>query len=164
MDRRQETGRREKQAERRQPGKASSRMTLEEQLIRDENEVLHAYPDSEGYWTIGVGRLIDQRKGGGISHEEAMYLLANDISSVRSKLMEQLPWIADLDEARQGVLENMCYNLGIHGLLGFKNTLSLIQNGHYAAAAAAMLDSKWATQVGARAQRLSQQMEKGIWI
>jgi lysozyme len=44
---------------------------IAEQLRRDEGEVLHAYQDKYGYWTIGVGRLIDARKGGGISVEES---------------------------------------------------------------------------------------------
>jgi lysozyme len=37
-------------------------MTLAEMLTRDEGRVRHAYQDHLGFWTIGVGRLIDQRK------------------------------------------------------------------------------------------------------
>ena len=53
---------------------------LERQLRRDEGVVEHAYIDSEGWTTIGVGRLIDKRKGGRLRDDEIEYLLQNDIT------------------------------------------------------------------------------------
>ena len=47
------------------------------------------------------------------------------------------------------------------GLLGFKNTLATIRAGDYQRAASMMLDSKWAGQVGQRAERLSRMMATG---
>jgi lysozyme len=61
------------------------------------------------------------------------------------------------------VLVNMAFNMGINGLLGFKHTLELVRTGNYADAADAMLNSKWAEQVGPRAKRLSEQMRTGEW-
>ena len=55
---------------------------LLEELSRDEGTVLQAYQDSLGYWTIGTGRLIDKRRGGGITKAEADYLLANDVQKI----------------------------------------------------------------------------------
>lgn len=136
---------------------------LTKQLRRDEGEVLHAYQDHLGYWTLGIGRLIDKRKGGGISEEEAAYLLANDIDKYTKELTEKLPWVNNLDEARKGVLVNMTFNLGLSGLLGFKNTLAKIQAGDWEGAAENMLLSKWASQVGDRAKRLAKQMKTGEW-
>lgn len=138
-------------------------MTLAEQLVRDEGEILHAYQDSEGWWTIGVGRLIDKRKGGGITHQESLYLLSNDIAKVELNLPQALPWTALLDDARRGVLLNMAFNLGIGGLLGFHHTLASIQAGDYVLARDHMLVSKWASQVGVRAQRLAKQIVTGEW-
>ena len=129
---------------------------LTDQLIRDEGLVLHAYQDSLGYWTIGAGRLIDARKGGGISEAEARLLLTNDIHRFHAELLEALPWVADAPEGVQEVLTNMAFNLGVGGLLGFRNTLALIKDGKCAEAAAEMLRSRWAGQVGARAKRLSE--------
>ena len=37
-----------------------------------------AYRDTRGYLTIGYGRLIDARRGGGITRQEAEFLLAGD--------------------------------------------------------------------------------------
>ncbi len=88
------------------------RAALTEELRRDEGEVLHAYTDSEGYVTIGVGRLIDKRRGGGISAEESAYLLGNDISRTETDLDARMPWWRDLDPVRQRVILNMAFNLG----------------------------------------------------
>lgn len=134
---------------------------LIDELIRDEGEILHAYTDSLGYITIGVGRLIDKRRGGGISKEESRYLLSNDIKAKSHDLDKRLPWWRDLSPVRQRVLLNMAFNLGIGGLLGFKNTLAAIREGDYERAERSMLASKWAKQVGMRANRLAEMMRKG---
>lgn len=137
---------------------------LTRQLRRDEGVRAHMYYDSEGYATIGVGRLIDPRRGGGLRDHEIDYLLANDIDEVVAALRDRLPWFDALNEARQGVLANMAFNLGINGLLGFRKTMALVERGDYEAASVEMLDSKWARQVGRRAQRLSEQMRTGRWV
>lgn len=64
------------------------RAELTKQLRRDEGEVLSAYQDHLGYWTIGVGRLIDKRKGGGLTSEESDYLLGNDIDKRDKELQK----------------------------------------------------------------------------
>lgn len=138
--------------------------SLAEQLVRDEGVVLHAYPDSLGFLTIGIGRLIDKRKNGGISLDEALYLLQNDIKAKTTALLAALPWASALDEARRGALLNLAFNLGVEGLLGFKNFLSLMEKGQYAEASRELLNSKWATQVGPRANRLSRQIATGEWV
>lgn len=137
---------------------------LARQLRRDEGVVEHAYIDSEGWTTIGVGRLIDKRKGGRLRDDEIEFLLQNDITEKTVELMRRAPWVADLDDARQGVLINMAFNLGVSGLLGFRKTLALIEAGDYAKASVEMLDSKWARQVKGRATRLSEQMRTGEWV
>jgi lysozyme len=136
---------------------------ITEQLKRDEGFKLTAYQDHLGYWTIGVGRLIDIRKGGGITAEEAEYLLANDIQRRTKDLSISLPWFDELDEVRKGVLVNMAFQLGTNGLLNFKKTLESVRRGHYVAAANEMLQSKWADQTPMRAERLAKQMMTGVW-
>jgi lysozyme len=138
-------------------------LELTKQLRRDEDEVLTAYTDSLGYLTIGVGRLIDKRKGGGISEEESSYLLANDIRNKTAAVIKALPWAEHLEPARLGVLVNMAFQLGINGLLGFKTTLALVQGGNYDRAAEGMDDSLWSKQTPARCARLQKQMRTGVW-
>lgn len=129
------------------------------ELIRDEGEVLHAYQDSLGYLTIGVGHLIDPRKGGKISKAASRFMLAEDIDEKMRDLDKALPWWRELSDVRQRVLVNMAFNLGIRGLMGFLNTLKAVKEGRYKDAAKGMLASKWAVQVGDRAKRLADMME-----
>ena len=138
-------------------------MDLKQQLIRDEGSVSHAYKDSLGYWTIGVGRLIDSRKGGGLSPDEIEYLLDNDIKAKTREVLLALPWMPRLSEPRQAVLIGMAFQMGIGGLLKFKRMLGSIEDGQYVEAAEEMVKSRWAMQTPKRAYRMAQQMETGEW-
>lgn len=133
-------------------------MNLKEQLIRDEGNVPHAYEDSLGYLTIGVGFLIDKRKGGRLPDEVCEYWLNYEIREKRKELIKRFPPFTTLSQARQDVLLNMAFNLGVAGLMTFKKTLALVESGDFDEASREMLSSKWADQVGARAARLSAQM------
>jgi lysozyme len=136
-------------------------MTLKEQIARDEGGFRSKpYRDSRGFLTIGYGRCLDTE---GITMAEGEYLLDNDIRSKSAELLTVLSWVADLDEVRRGVLENMAYNLGVQGLLGFHKMLAAMQKGDWATAAIEALNSEWAQQVGSRAYRLSRQIETGVW-
>lgn len=134
---------------------------MKEELIRDEGIVLHAYDDSLGYTTIGVGRMIDHRLGGGITTDEAMYLLENDIGRVVIDLRKALPKYETLSENRQRALVNMAFNLGIGRLMGFKKLIDAINIGNWERAYIEALDSKWAAQVGNRAVRIAGMLRKG---
>jgi lysozyme len=133
------------------------------QLRGDEGVIPHAYPDHLGYLTIGVGRLIDKRKGGGLRPDEISYLLNNDIDDRIEQLTRRIPWFQNLDDARRGVLLNMSFQMGVDGLLGFANTLELVRQGKYENAAHAMGQSLWAKQTPERAKRMAEQMRTGLW-
>lgn len=133
---------------------------LRQQLRRDEGLRLKPYTDTVGKLTIGVGRNLTDR---GISDDEALQLLDNDIAICIGELRSNFPWFDRLDEPRQGVLVNMCFNLGIVKLSKFGTTLGLIRTGDYEQASVTMLQSRWAQQVGNRALRLSEQMRVGAW-
>jgi len=131
-----------------------------ELIKRHEGLRLKPYRCSAGKLSIGFGRNLDDV---GISVIEADSLLENDVYNVRQGLEGRLPWFDGLDDVRQAVLVDMAYNLGIVGLMGFRRTLEHVQAGRWSDAAREMLDSKWATQVGARANRLATMMETGRW-
>ena len=133
-------------------------------LRAEEGEVLSAYKDHLGYLTIGVGRLIDSKKGGGITAEESAYLLNNDIQKRLTQLDQKLPWFKSLDDARRGVLLSMSFQMGVDGLLGFKNTLEMIRTGRYVDASKGMLNTLWAKQTPERAKRHAEQMRTGQWV
>jgi lysozyme len=134
-------------------------MNLQEQLRRDEGLRLKAYTDSTGHLTIGYGHNLEN----GIPEVVADALLAFDITQASADVFAHLPWSMQLDEARRGVLCNMAFNLGIGGLLKFVKMLKHAEAHNWSAAAKEMRDSKWATQVGPRAERLAIQMETGTW-
>lgn len=138
-------------------------MNLADQLQREEGRKRHAYQDHLGFWTIGVGRLIDARKGGGLRESEIDLLLANDIDEKAAQVRAALPWTDGLDEARRAVLIGMAFQMGTDGLLKFKNTLAFVKAKDYACAARGMLNSLWAQQTPARALRMAKQMETGTW-
>lgn len=132
--------------------------TLEQQLIRHEGLRLKPYRCPAGKLTIGVGRNLDDV---GITEQEAIMLLRNDINRCQYDLFNQLPWVSELPLGVQDALVNMCFNLGTHGLMGFKRFLATLEAGHYQEAAAEMLRSNWAKQVGNRAVELSEIIKKG---
>lgn len=136
---------------------------LRSQLIKQEGVRLEAYKDSEGYWTIGIGRLIDTRKGGKISMREALDMLDNDIYEKMKDVDNAFPWSAGLNQARYDVLVNMSFNMGTAGLKTFRKMLAAAQAGAFNTAADEMLDSKWARQVGMRSAVLSDQMRNGTY-
>ena len=132
---------------------------LRQQLIAHEGIVLKPYRCTAGYLTVGVGRNLEQR---GISPTEANYLLDNDIAHFE-KLVKSHIDVSQCNPARTAVLINMAFNLGINGLLTFKNAIAAVEAQNYTLAADQMLDSKWATQVGYRAISLAKQMDSGVW-
>ena len=132
---------------------------IKAQLVRHEGLRLKPYLCTAGKLTIGIGRNLEDR---GISQKEAYAMLEQDIVDCEQRLIDEIPQIyTKLDEVRQSVLLNMCFNLGIKGLLEFKNTLAFIDAGDWERAANGMLASKWAKQVGMRAIELSELMRKG---
>ncbi len=134
---------------------------LAAELLRDEGLVKHAYQDSLGWWTIGIGRLIDRRKGGGISEEEALYLKRNDIAAKKADLDKRLPWWRSVSPVRQRALQNLTFNMGIGWADKFKNTVVAMERGDWEVAARGIETSAYAKQVGDRAKRIAAQLRNG---
>lgn len=135
-------------------------MNLKDQLVRHEGLRAFPYRDAVEKLTIGVGRNLDDV---GISRDEALYLLDNDISKARQNVLNAFPWASDIDGVRQDVLVNMCFNMGLGRLRGFMKMLDALRINDWQRAAREMLDSHWAQQVGDRAKELAQQMITGAY-
>ena len=131
---------------------------LEALLMRHEGLRLKPYRDTVGKLTIGVGRNLSDV---GITRDEALALLRTDIARAEAALDAALPWRAALDPVRGRVLVDMAFNLGVPGLLGFGDVLAAVRAGAWTEAADAMLRSRWARQVGRRAQELAVMMHTG---
>lgn len=136
-------------------------MNILDQLKRDEGFRQFPYKDTVGILTVGYGRNLEAT---GINKEEAAFLLQRDVDRVTASLRSALPVFDSLSDARKGVLVNMAFNLGLLGLLRFRQMISCLNKGDYSGAAREMLDSDWAKQVGARADRLAKQMVEDSWV
>ena len=133
---------------------------LIEQLKRHEGIRTHAYQCTANMTTVGVGRNIDEDGGLGLSIDEIEFLLENDIRRCKQELIT-LPWFPEIDSVRQDALINMCFNLGMTRLLGFKNALTAMSVGDYDLAADEFMDSRWAKQVGSRADEVCEMIRSG---
>lgn len=131
---------------------------LQDELAFDEGRKTRPYVDTKNKISIGIGRNLTDV---GLSASEINFLFKNDVTRVVADLDTHLSWWGFLDDTRQRVLANMCFNLGITRLLGFHNFLEAAQVGKWEEAAEEMLKSEWARQVGPRAVRLSTMMRTG---
>ena len=125
-----------------------------------------AYKCTNGFWTIGVGhRLTDKELGmyeERISNSEVDNLLETDITEA-TEAAKKYPWFDKLNEARQGVVISMIFQLGKFGFDKFQNTIKLLAKHQYDAASVQMLMSLWAKQTPGRAKRHAEQMKTGEW-
>ena len=128
---------------------------LEKLLIKHEGYQNKAYEDTVGTVSIGVGRNLDDV---GLSDDEIMYLLHNDIVRCDLELIACFPWYSDLSRVRQEVMLMLCFNLGLTRLRKFVKALGWMEKQEYALAAEEFLLSKWANQVGSRAIELTEML------
>jgi len=128
---------------------------IKEQLKRHEGCVLHAYEDHLGYTTIGYGRLIDERRGGGISQAEAEALLSNDIARVIGLIESEIDYLHTLPERVQHALINMGFQLGVTGLMAFAKMFAALKANDWELAAEEALNSRWAEQTPRRAHEIA---------
>jgi len=134
---------------------------LAHQLVsEEEGRIAHVYKDSEGFWTIGVGCLVDARKGGALCDEAIDAQLEHDMALARQRAAA-LAGFGQCNDVRQAVLVSMCFQLG--DLADWPNFRSALARGDYEAVAAHGLDSLWAKQTPGRAQRQMSMFRTGVW-
>lgn len=131
---------------------------LLDELKRDEGVRLKPYRCTAGKLSIGVGRNLDDV---GITESEAEYMLRTDVARSMSDLDRFFPWWRRMSEPRQRALCNMAFNMGIGTLAKFRKMLAALERGDYEDAAREALSSAWATQVGARSQRIAAMIREG---
>jgi len=130
-----------------------NRERLTADLMRDEDLRLKPYRDTAGKLTIGIGRNLDDV---GLRHGEALIMLANDIADASAECAAAFAFWPDLNEPQQRGLCNMAFNLGMPRLRGFRKMLAALEAQDYETAADEALDSRWARQVGDRAERIAE--------
>ena len=149
---------------------------IQNRLLFHEGCVDHVYKCPSGFNTIGIGRNLDtnpltekEKEVVGditkeISIDGAIYLLKNDVKRCEKELKKNISFWYSLDDERQYALLDMCFNMGIKRLLGFKKMLNAMLIGDYRGAAKECLWSKYARDVGKRAERIARLIETGVWV
>lgn len=135
-------------------------------LRREEGTKLIPYKDKLGIWTIGTGHNMEADPGMrpqievlrkadiagnlkrvlpmmAITQEQSDYLFAVDVEKAYADLLLSLPWVAQIDEVRQSVLLDLSFNMGVHKLLEFRNTLRHIEDRDWPAVSEHLRASKW---------------------
>ena len=146
-------------------------------LILHEGLRLKPYKCSKNKLTTGVGRnlqdnpLTSEEKNflqradisQGITQDEALYLLKNDIKKHLAECHKYIPFFCELSDEKQYALLDMCFNLGIRGLLKFRKMLYCLSIGDYRGASKECLNSQYAKEVGIRALRISRLLLEDKW-
>ena len=128
---------------------------IKEMLVRHEGLVCHLYKCTADKNTIGVGRNLDVN---GISEDEALYMLDNDIKRVQEELTKNWGCWRTLPEKARMVCIDMTFNLGIQGFMRFKRTRELMELGMFLKASEEVLNSKYAVQLPIRSLYNSRQL------
>ena len=132
-------------------------ITLAKQSLKNhEGEVLKAYKCTAGKTTVGYGRNLDDK---GISQKEAEYLLDNDIVECIQDLATFSYW-NKLTEHQQAALIDLRFNLGAAGYRSFKIMGKALEMGDYTEAAYQLMHSKYADQVGQRADDIAEWLQQ----
>jgi len=134
---------------------------LQRLLIRHEGYESKPYDDGLGNLTIGVGRNLSDL---GLSRDEVLYLLDNDLKRCDRELKYNFKWYPDLCPVRQDAMVNLCFNLGLPRLKTFKKALAAMAEEKFETAADEFLDSKWARQVGpTRSGEIASMIRTGLY-
>jgi len=130
---------------------------IKDRLIDFEAIVLQPYKCASGFLSLGVGRNLDAN---GISKEEALYLLDNDIELVIHKLDKHWKVWRSFPTAAQYVCIDLVFNMGINAWMSFRKTRAYMELGQWEEASKELLNSKYASQVGRRALFNSEELAK----
>lgn len=123
-----------------------------------------AYQDSKGYWTIGIGRCIDERLKCGLADDEIDILLDHDIERIEHGLIQSYPVFFLLNKPRRAAIVDLAFSMGLAALADFAPTFKHLEQGQFEDAAAHIAATKWAKDVGPRrAEPICQMIRTGEW-
>lgn len=149
-------------------------MNWEQRLEFHEGFREKPYYCSEGKLTIGIGHNTEARPfteeekkaigdwKKGITKNMAYMILRNDME-ICLKDLRKLGFWYYLDNERRYALLDMCFQLGINGLLKFKKMLEAIRVKDYSEASRQCLDSNYHRQTPKRCERIAKLIRTGVW-
>ncbi len=134
---------------------------LRDTLKIDEGVKYEIYNDHLGYPTFGIGHLVVESDeehgkpvGTPVTEDRVNSVFEKDVAIMIDEAKKIFPNLNELPEEAQQVIVNMTFNMGRPRLSQFKKFIAGVNAGDWNKAAVEMMDSRWAKQVGARAERL----------
>jgi len=114
------------------------------------------YNDSLGFLTFGYGSKFP------ISPKEGQMILEHRLLRKIAELRYKKPMVKDLPKPIKEVLFEMCYQLGVNGVLQFKNMFKAIEDKNYDMMIIQMRNSRWNEQTPNRVRKLTKKVRKYI--
>jgi GH24 family phage-related lysozyme (muramidase) len=140
---------------------------LEASIMKHEGYKVTPYLDSEGFWTVGTGKLIEQMPIPPECHTigELLHWITDPkrhkewlATDIKGAAVDARTWLGDafdqLSGTKQQVIVEMCFQLGLGGVEAFVNMKAALLAGNTGLAAREGLNSKWAHQTPGRAKEL----------
>ncbi len=121
-------------------------------IVDSEGFSLSIYTDKTRHPTIGYGYNLSVYSYEGKRITKA-YGLLTDILKENYKALLSYGWYKNLDAMRRMVILDLSYNLGLNGLLKFKQSIKAIEDKNYALAVERLQKSPYFNQVKKRASR-----------
>lgn len=154
-------------------------MSLADDLKRDEGFKANPYLDTATppKLTFGHGRNLEANPLTGaewrhlfdsgdiavsISPQGAEWLMLAGLTDAERQCAFTFKWWTRLDPVRRDVVVNLCFNMGMPRLLGFRNMLAALDAGDFNVAADELQDSEWFREVKKRGPLLVEQLRKGV--
>lgn len=138
---------------------------LRDDITTAEGYKLQAYKDTLGFWTAGVGHLLDQTKdwtGHIFDIATVNQWLIDDLLTAESAAKTLLEWTALDTDARQNAVVELVFNMGLQHWKQFAHCRMYMTKKDWNNAATELVRSLWARQVGARrAGRLANYIRTG---
>ena len=110
------------------------------------------YQDHLGFDTLGYGTRMP------ISKKEAELLLRLRLKDKIRDIETKKPLYNLLPLEAQAIIAEMCYQMGVNGVLRFRMMWAALEDKNYEFAAEEMLESTWAVQTPNRAHDLADKM------
>ncbi len=122
---------------------------LKEELIRYEGYRTDVYADTLGLTTGGIGHRTSLPVGTQVDISQIQAWYQSDVQAALSIAKRIYTNFPNIDEVRQRVLIQLCFNMGNH-IIGFRDMNAAILKCDWNTAADELQDSKWCGQVGRR--------------
>lgn len=133
-------------------------IALTDWLKAKEGLRLKPYNDTHGWMTIGYGHNLSSN---GISIAQAEMMLADDIRAAQRDVQRYLPWVNDIDSARQDAFYHLCFWLGIGSLLKFTAMITAAHAGDWATVYNELLNSALYRDIPERTMEIALRLRDG---